>query len=228
MHSPKQTTGNIASYSYHSPTRADGHSDPFIDPYQSNPFLSSYPMFYPSEQRRLNSLAHSWTLGGSHTQHVNNVEGEDKLRLLSSAGLLMGDMSGIVLNSPMRDLRHHNSHSQVDDTSVLLLQSQHKRPRSQSMSVIEGAISSFANVTRGKDPLSIALKKYIERGGIPGEGYIGIYSPEDRKLRIERFLEKRKHRMWTKKVKYDVRKVINHRQITFRDLIMTCISFLDL
>ncbi|KAJ1438200.1 CCT motif-domain-containing protein, partial [Ochromonadaceae sp. CCMP2298] len=35
---------------------------------------------------------------------------------------------------------------------------------------------------------------------------VGIYSPEDRKSRIHRFLEKRKRRMWTKKVKYDVRK----------------------
>lgn len=35
---------------------------------------------------------------------------------------------------------------------------------------------------------------------------IGAYSPEERRLRIERFLEKRKHRVWTKKIKYDVRK----------------------
>jgi hypothetical protein len=38
-------------------------------------------------------------------------------------------------------------------------------------------------------------------------GFIGIYSPEERKKRILRFLEKRKRRIWTKKVKYDVRKV---------------------
>mmetsp|Transcript_6877 Transcript_6877/g.11452 ORF Transcript_6877/g.11452 Transcript_6877/m.11452 type:complete len:642 (+) Transcript_6877:64-1989(+) len=39
-----------------------------------------------------------------------------------------------------------------------------------------------------------------------GPGYIGAYSPEQRKLRIEKFLEKRSRRVWTKKVKYDVRK----------------------
>lgn len=37
-------------------------------------------------------------------------------------------------------------------------------------------------------------------------GYIGNYSPEARKERIQRFMEKRKNRVWTKKVKYDVRK----------------------
>lgn len=55
----------------------------------------------------------------------------------------------------------------------------------------------------------MALKKYHERGGsanAAASGFVGIYSPEDRKSRILRFLEKRKRRMWTKKVKYDVRK----------------------
>lgn len=36
--------------------------------------------------------------------------------------------------------------------------------------------------------------------------WVGAYSPESRKIRIERFLAKRHHRVWVKKVKYDVRK----------------------
>ena len=39
-----------------------------------------------------------------------------------------------------------------------------------------------------------------------GEGYIGAYSPEERKKRIARFIEKRNRRVWSKRVKYDVRK----------------------
>lgn len=39
-----------------------------------------------------------------------------------------------------------------------------------------------------------------------GVGFIGAYSPEQRRLRIEKFFEKRNRRVWTKKVKYDVRK----------------------
>lgn len=38
------------------------------------------------------------------------------------------------------------------------------------------------------------------------DGWIGAYSPESRRVRILRFLEKRNHRVWTKTVKYDVRK----------------------
>ena len=35
---------------------------------------------------------------------------------------------------------------------------------------------------------------------------VGIYGPEERKARVARFLEKRKHRVWSRRVKYDVRK----------------------
>jgi len=38
------------------------------------------------------------------------------------------------------------------------------------------------------------------------DGWIGAYSPESRKVRIGKFLAKRNHRVWTKTVKYDVRK----------------------
>ena len=38
------------------------------------------------------------------------------------------------------------------------------------------------------------------------EGWVGAYSPDSRQIRINRFLEKRNHRVWVKKVKYDVRK----------------------
>ena len=38
------------------------------------------------------------------------------------------------------------------------------------------------------------------------DGWVGAYSPESRKARLERFMEKRKHRVWTQGVKYDVRK----------------------
>ena len=44
---------------------------------------------------------------------------------------------------------------------------------------------------------------------VPGpkyQGYVGAYSPEARKVRIAAFLKKRERRVWTKKVKYDVRK----------------------
>ena len=38
------------------------------------------------------------------------------------------------------------------------------------------------------------------------EGWVGAYSPTSREMRINKFLAKRNHRVWVKKVKYDVRK----------------------
>jgi hypothetical protein len=38
------------------------------------------------------------------------------------------------------------------------------------------------------------------------DGWVGAYSPDSRHLRVTRFLEKRQHRIWCKKVKYDIRK----------------------
>lgn len=46
----------------------------------------------------------------------------------------------------------------------------------------------------------------INTQGETQKKYIGIYSPDARKKRIQRFFEKRRQRVWTKKVKYDVRK----------------------
>ncbi len=44
-------------------------------------------------------------------------------------------------------------------------------------------------------------------GSSAAPGFIGAYSPEARRRRIDKFLAKRSNRVWTKKVKYDVRKV---------------------
>ncbi len=53
-----------------------------------------------------------------------------------------------------------------------------------------------------------------------GVGFIGAYSPEQRRLRIEKFFEKRNRRVWTKKVKYDVRK--NFADSRLRIKVMHC------
>jgi hypothetical protein len=63
------------------------------------------------------------------------------------------------------------------------------RPRSLSDSNLKSTVDSFGLLE-------------VERP----DGWIGAYSPESRKTRIERFMEKRKHRVWTQSVKYDVRK----------------------
>jgi len=50
--------------------------------------------------------------------------------------------------------------------------------------------------------ITIPKQKKSEAKG----SFVGPYSPRSRRKRIERYLKKRKQRVWTKRVKYDVRK----------------------
>lgn len=81
-------------------------------------------------------------------------------------------------------------------------------------------VRTSATATAGKPPRSLpqaasaATRTVSAPIGIPGAKRsdggsgrkIGAYSPEARRQRVQRYLEKRKKRVWTKKVKYDVRK----------------------
>ncbi len=71
------------------------------------------------------------------------------------------------------------------------------RMRSNSMSMIP---------IKASNKLSIS----IPPPGRPRAGSVnlGIYSRSTRRAKLDKFFEKRKHRIWQKKVKYDVRKVI--------------------
>lgn len=73
-----------------------------------------------------------------------------------------------------------------------------QRPRSCSMSVLESFVPTGQQGYAGlREDLNSDQNK---------QNYVGIYSPQRRKLRIQRFWLKRQYRMWHKKVKYDVRK----------------------
>jgi hypothetical protein len=57
---------------------------------------------------------------------------------------------------------------------------------------------------------------YGATGAPLGSPRIGIYSLEERRERVARFLEKRQKRVWTRKVKYDVRKNFADSRIRFK------------
>ncbi|KAJ8611395.1 hypothetical protein CTAYLR_006488 [Chrysophaeum taylorii] len=75
-----------------------------------------------------------------------------------------------------------------------------KRPRVEPLV----APPPFPLDARSSEPLE-TLRSECDVAKRPS-GYVGAYSPEARKARVELFLRKRARRVWTKKVKYDVRK----------------------
>lgn len=53
---------------------------------------------------------------------------------------------------------------------------------------------------------------------------IGKYNPEQRKLRIQKFLEKRKRRVWRKKIKYDCRKKLADDRPRIKGRFVKCVE----
>ena len=66
--------------------------------------------------------------------------------------------------------------------------------------------SAYPFIVTQNQIISISSPNFDMSSTSNQDGFIGVYSPENRRKRIEKFLEKRSRRVWTKKVKYDVRK----------------------
>ncbi|KAF1773361.1 CCT domain [Phytophthora cactorum] len=66
----------------------------------------------------------------------------------------------------------------------------------------------------GKRPLPDAT-------GPRKEGWVGSYSPEARKKRVQRFLKKRQERVWVREVKYDMRKVFADTRLRVKGRFVT-------
>jgi hypothetical protein len=80
---------------------------------------------------------------------------------------------------------------------------------SGAANVLQGSgVGRFPGLVDSAAPSTATGASAVAGAGAFGAhaGFIGAYSPEQRRLRIERFIEKRTRRVWTKKVKYDVRK----------------------
>jgi hypothetical protein len=93
----------------------------------------------------------------------------------------------VAKNKPKKEKPKPKPKEEEEEPKVIVSGS--GRPRSMSDPNLSASIDEYGLVE-------------VERP----DGWIGAYSPESRKIRIERFMAKRDHRVWTKKVKYDVRK----------------------
>ena len=87
-------------------------------------------------------------------------------------------------------------------------------PARQTLSLAKGPPPTFQELLEGKSNGGMSVPQF--QMGVnpnpyaitppPGVGSIGAYTATERRARIARFMEKRSRRVWTKRVKYDVRK----------------------
>ena len=88
-------------------------------------------------------------------------------------------------------------------------QTQYPQPRKTGLRGLAKNSSSSEGVPEPTRLENATLSSGIYNPALGGErpaGWLGYYSPQERRDRIARFLAKRDRRVWTKKVKYDVRK----------------------
>lgn len=89
-----------------------------------------------------------------------------------------------------------------------------KRPRKPKANqgepedaIVEEPVHILGRPRSWSDPqLTVSLDEDGLRNVERPDGWVGAYSPDSRKERIKHFLAKRNHRVWTKSVKYNVRK----------------------
>jgi hypothetical protein len=104
--------------------------------------------------------------------------------------------------SKMKDMMEGMSSTTGDNNK-----SSHSNKGDDSNEESEEVPSGLGRPRSMSDPnLSVRLDSFgLLRVNGP-DGWVGAYSPDSRHLRVTRFLEKRQHRIWSKKVKYDIRK----------------------
>mmetsp|Transcript_8893 Transcript_8893/g.8799 ORF Transcript_8893/g.8799 Transcript_8893/m.8799 type:complete len:534 (+) Transcript_8893:324-1925(+) len=129
-----------------------------------------------------------------------NDEANDPLKKFSSFSFSHGkDDSAFSPGSEKRSFleppaqRRRRANSVIEVTSKL-------KDDSYPIDMTPGGINSG-----GRNPRTYKKDPNWALEGRP-RGYVGAYSPAERRRRIERFLEKRRLRVWQKNVKYDVRK----------------------
>jgi len=109
-----------------------------------------------------------------------------------------------------RDARDRAEKKERKAAAAKAKQQKQKQQQQQQQDEVEERKETPSGLGRPRSMSDPNLKVSTDINGLMEvdrpDGWIGAYSPESRKMRIERFLEKRNHRVWTKTVKYDVRK----------------------
>ncbi len=153
--------------------------------------------------------------------------------VLRSSGPMSATLSGPLLSHQLHASQHHHHHlgllsgaaggsassSQLtarlashNSPATLLTNPGNKSVRPVLLPSTQTHLQSQLQHSSSGVPTAVLPSSLVGTGaqgvGAAGslEGYVGAYSAEQRRLRVQRFVAARTKRVWTKKVKYDVRK----------------------
>jgi len=168
------------------------------------PQSQKYSLHYKHKNSNSDVVMHSEVVSESDEGNSNHDSASSSAAEESSGGLSATSSSpcDVKMSDRRCDDRHHNR----NDSSSSSGSGYHHRRHPNNHNSLSS--SSSNNNVHGNTKNSNNNHNSISNNGgaEKKEGWVGAYSPESRKLRIERFLKSRQKRVWTKKVKYDVRK----------------------
>jgi hypothetical protein len=136
----------------------------------------------------------------SSSKYSKSLSSKSKSSISSSSYANKHKSSGLKKSSGYSSNNNNNNNNAKKETSS----SSYYSSKDSSGNGLSSYSSSSNSSNLGSKPVAIPGRSSNKNDD--GSNKIGIYSPESRRLRIQRFMEKRKRRIWTKRVKYDVRK----------------------
>ena len=157
------------------------------------------------------------TIATSHTRPASKVElrrPSERLQrssaLEGAGGLRQRNYSPPRFRPSSEPTNHSNTSSSsnhITSSPLKLVTSEHRVPMTSSQILqIPKYSMSDGKAKKNRAPLTFSVSNKNDILGPSLIKFMGAYSRESRKERIQRFIDKRNRRVWTKKVKYDVRK----------------------
>ena len=126
----------------------------------------------------------------------------DGLTLPSHSPTSLGDVFELAVRAheQLSVKKSDNTNSVVEPGTMSSLSAFQVPPLSQESVLEPKRMRAFSDLT------GVNMDRHFEPDRSGATKFVGVYSPRSRRKRIDRFIAKRKARVWQKKVEYSVRK----------------------
>lgn len=169
----------------------------------SAPVKQPFAFLVSAVQHELETVSRKQGRRRNRRSKIEEEEVEVLPRLRSQRGAVKRRAASVIVNSV--NMKRRGVSIDFEVASAV------SEPMASSQEVFHSLVSPSSTASR-----SVSRAKARQRPIMPlpsprrctrtSGRKVGAYSPENRRKRIKQYLEKRKRRVWTKKIKYNVRK----------------------